>query len=531
METLKNETKAISPTREGQNGAGAQGRYDELKSERLMYEQRARECARLTIPMLFREEGANSASTLSTPWQGLGARGVKVLTAKMLLAILPANSPFWRYLLTEAAMRGLEDNAEARTEMEKDLSLIERTVQDYIESNSHRPKIAELIQQLIVAGNALLFLAPTGKARVYRMSDYVVHRDPVGTWLEILAHEKVSPLSLPEHVRAMLDQTESTQKTIDVFTWVKRTATNYQVHQEVAGKVVPGSDGTYPLDACPWIPLRFYAVDGESYGRSYVEEYLGDLVSLELLSQAVTEGSVSAARVVYGLKPGSTTKMQDLEKAENNQIIKGDLVNDVTTLRLDKFNDFRVAMESAQTIQTRLEQAFMMNSSVQRQAERVTAEEVRFMAQELEDVLGGIYSILAQEFQLPYLKAIFANLKRLGVLPDLPEHLAAPVIVTGLGALGRGQDLNKLQLFLQQLQPFGEQAFGVLNMDNLMMRVAMSLGIDTRGLIKTQEQIQAEQQAAAMAQMAQQVGPQMVQGAMQNPDAAAAMMAGMGGGA
>ena len=40
----------------------------------------------------------------------------------------------------------------------------------------------------------------------------------------------------------------------------------------------------------------------------------------------------------------------------------------------------------------------MLQSSVQRDAERVTTEEIRYLAGELEDTLSGIYSILSQDF-------------------------------------------------------------------------------------------------------------------------------------
>ena len=40
-------------------------------------------------------------------------------------------------------------------------------------------------------------------------------------------------------------------------------------------------------------------VDGEDYGRGRVEEFLGDLQSLESLTQAITEGSAAAAKVVF----------------------------------------------------------------------------------------------------------------------------------------------------------------------------------------------------------------------------------------
>lgn len=520
MKVLEN--KITDPTTSSAS-SGARGRYDELKAERNLYEERARECARLTIPMLFREEGANSSSALRTPWQGLGARGVKVLTAKMLLAVLPPNSPFWRYLLTDEAIAQLGADVESRAKLESGLNQIERAVQDFFEANAHRPKIAETLSQLIVAGNALLFMAPSGRIRLYKLTNYVVHRDPIGTWLEVIAHEKVSPRALPEGIRGTLDAQESTQKTVDVYTWVRLEEGKYKVHQEIGGKVVPGSEGFYPKDACPWIPLRFYAVDGESYGRSYVEEYLGDLVTLELLSQAIAEASLAAARTVYGVKPGGTVKKKELQEAKNNDVITGDVLNDVTTLQSNKAMDLRVAMEAAAGIESRLTQAFLMNSAVQRNAERVTAEEVRYLAQELEDVLGGIYSVLSQEFQLPLLQVVIATMERNGDLPKLPQGVAKPVIVTGLGALGRGQDLSKLGQFLQAMQPFGEQAFAVLNLDNYATRVATALGIDTRGLVKSPEQMDQERQQAEASQMAQQVAPGAMQAAMENPETAQAL--------
>ena len=44
-----------------------------------------------------------------------------------------------------------------------------------------------------------------------------------------------------------------------------------------------------------------------------------------------------------------------------------------------------------------------------------------------------------------------------------------------------------------------------------MNRRAAALGIDTAGLVKTEEQIQAEQQAAMQQQMLQQMTPQAAQ--------------------
>ena len=47
-----------------------------------------------------------------------------------------------------------------------------------------------------------------------------------------------------------------------------------------------------------------------------------------------------------------------------------------------------------------------------RSAERVTAEEVRYMAQELETALGGVYSILSQEFQYPFVNLLLGRMEQ-----------------------------------------------------------------------------------------------------------------------
>jgi len=113
----------------------------------------------------------------------------------------------------------------------------------------------------------------------------------------------------------------------------------------------------------------------------------------------------------------------------------------VSTLQVQKGGDFRVALETMQMINDRLGAAFLLNSSVQRAAERVTAEEVRFMAQELETALGGVYSILSQEFQLPLINLLLNSLQKQGKMPKMPKDSVKPTVVTGIEALGRGRHL------------------------------------------------------------------------------------------
>ena len=155
----------------------------------------------------------------------------------------------------------------------------------------------------------------------------------------------------------------------------------------------------------------------------------------------------------------------------------------------------------------------MLNSAVQRQAERVTDEAIRYVAGEREDTLGAIYSILTQELQLPLVKRLIVQLQSMGMLADMPEDIVQPAITTGVEALGRGHDYNKLTTFMQTIASVPEAA-AVIDWANFTRAVGSACYIDTTGIIKTPEQIQQEQQQALMSQMAAAATPNAMKGVM-----------------
>jgi hypothetical protein len=499
------------------NNQTCSGKYARLESARKTFLDRARECAELTIPSLLPKDGHSSASRLPTPWQGIGARGVNNLASKLLLALLPPNAPFFRLSIDDFTLEKLTQQEGMRAKVEEGLNRIERSVMNEIETNAIRVGGFEALKQLLVSGNVLIYLPKEGGVRIFRLDRFVVKRDPMGNVLEMLVKESVSRSTLPPEIRNPLFEMDEDSKAkgekagsdhdnVDMYTHVYRDGNKWQVYQEIKGQKIPGTEGSYPLDKSPWIPIRFTKIDGEDYGRGYVEEYLGDLKSLEGLSQAIVEGSAAAAKVLFMVNPNGVTDMAQLASADNGAFVEGTQA-DVSTLQLQKFNDFRVALETMNTINERLSFAFLLNSAVQRSGERVTAEEIRYMANELESALGGIYSILSQEFQLPLVKRIMFQMERAKKLPTLPEGTVEPVIVTGMEALGRGNDLNRLDQFIAVVQQIPDAA-GMINWNDYLTRRGTALGIDMKGLVKSDEQVQAEQQQAQqMAMMQQAMNP------------------------
>jgi hypothetical protein len=490
----------------------AEARYRQLEQTRQSYLDRARDCSELTIPSLIPPDSHNETADLYQPFQGIGARGVNNLASKLSLALMPPNSPFFRFMVEPYTLKQSFPDESARTEIEKQLGDYERAVMSEIETSGDRVAVHEALKHLIVGGNVLLHVG-ADKTRVIHLDSYVVSRAPNGEVLEIVVVEHVSPNVLDKVTASKIEgKLQGDEKTVEVFTHIERKNDIYTVYQETKGAVIAGSRGKYKLNAVPFLPLRFSRIDGEDYGRGFVEELFGDLRSLEGLSQAIVEGAAAAAKVIFMVNPNGTTRMKTIAQAENTAIIEGNR-NDVSVLQMEKFNDFRVAYQAMQGIEERLSQQFMLQSSVQRNGERVTAEEIRYLAGELEDTLSGIYSILSQEFQLPYINRKIDVLTKAKKLPKLPESVVKPTIVTGMEALGRGHDLRKLDLFVQGMaQALGPEVLQqYVNLQDYIKRRATALGIDTEGLIKTQEQIAQEMQQAQMQQMMMQAGPAALQ--------------------
>lgn len=517
----------------------AASRYSSLESRRDPFLKRGRECAALTIPYILPPSGYGPHSDLPTPYQGVGARGVRTLSSKLLLALFPSNTPFFKYVVDDLQLRRMVEEGRLeqgkRGEVEKALSARERAILNEMDAAQFRPAAYTALQHLLTTGNYTLYIPPKeGRVRGFRLDQYVVRRSPSGELLELIIKEQVTPGSLPETVRAAVstvsepakpDPGKTTKVEIqkapstantelwDLYTLVTRNfvLNRWDIRQEVNGIIVPDSTGHYPIDRLPFLVLRLTTQPGEDYGRAYVEEYLGDLDSLEGLTQSIVEGSAAIARIVYMVNPNGTTSLRTVTKARNGDVISGNHA-DVGTLQSGKQQDMSVARAQATDIAQALAYAFLLNTAVQRNGDRVTAEEIRYIASELDTALGGVYTLLGAEFQLPCVPLFSARMERARGAPELPKSITKPTIVTGLEALGRGTDQQNLKLFLSDIfQVIGpEQAAKVINLRELMKRSAASYGIDTDGLIVDEEQEQGMQQQEMMQQLMQLLGPNAI---------------------
>ncbi|WP_165672917.1 portal protein [Metapseudomonas otitidis] len=492
----------MAEARKGFGANGAKATYDRLVADRAPYETRAENCAKYTIPALFPKASDNASTDYTTPWQAVGARGLNNLASKLMLALFPL-APWMRLTISEFQAKQLLGDPQGLAKVDEGLSMVERILMAFMESNSYRPTFFELLKQLVVAGNGLLYIQEPeteklNPPKLYKLSQYVCQRDPYGNVLQVVTLDKVAFAALPEDIRTRLDGEHEPDEEMEVYThvYLDDESGDYLSYQEIEGEEVEGSEGQYPATACPWIPVRYVKMDGEHYGRSHCEEYLGDLRSLENLTESIVKFAMISSKVVGLVNPNGITQVRRLVKAQTGDFVPG-RKQDIEFLQLEKAADFSVAKNVADAIEARLSFAFMLNSAVQRTGERVTAEEIRYVAGELEDTLGGVYSILSQELQLPIVRVLLVQLQATSMIPDLPREAIEPTVSTGMEALGRGQDLDKINRFIAAIGPLGQMQDPDLNTGNLKIRIANALGLDTAGLLKT-EQDRAMEQAQQM---------------------------------
>ena len=445
----------------------------------------------------------------------MGARGVNNVASKLLMALFPPNAPFLKMEVDDMTATEMTAQPGLADEVNRAFGQFVRRVMTDVEARALRADLYEYFRLEVVTGNVTLYVPEEGRSRVYRLDRYVAKRDPAGNLLEWIGLDKVARATLPEDIANAIPAGQKSvegatvaDELVDLYTYVYLTEDgSYAVHQEVEEVLVNGSEGTFPKDRLPYIVGRYAKVDGEDYGRSLVEEYLGDLSHMESLSKSIREFVAIASRVIPIIRPNSTISPKRFVEAANGEPLSGD-PEDIHFLQIERYNDFRVAKEMLGELAQGLAFAFLLNTAIQRPGERVTAEEIRYMARELEDTLGGAYSLQSMDLQLPLANILIGHLEARRSLPELPKGLVQPRVVTGMDALGRGNDLSNLMQFIQII---GETpAAQTVKWEGLAMRVANGLNVETEGLLMSPEEIAAQQQQAMMQQMADRLGPNIV---------------------
>jgi hypothetical protein len=491
----------------------AKERYEALRVHREQFLQRSRHNAMLTIPSLMPLDGHDGKSHLIEPYQSLGALGVVSMSSRITMALIPAGRPHLRLGIPPHQL--LQMQGEVPPELNRQLAKSEQLVAAAVERANWRQSTLEIMQQLMVAGSLVVEFLDDQTLRLHRLDNFVWRRDVRGKVLECVIRELWDKDALPADVpRPPTDGNTmgygaSTDDDVPVYIHIKwdNAESKYAIQRYTEKNDRIGESESFSARELPWLFLRWSSTPGEDYGRSKVEEVVGDLRSYDSLSKQALEQAAMGATNFVMVRPGATANglRNRLSRMTNGDIVVGD-PDSVDVKQFANGPGFQITEASLQKLEERLSRAFLLLSTQQRNAERVTATEIERDIQELESTLGGTFSSLSLEFLEKLTDLLMVDMKAKGEFPPVGDDELQTTILTGLEALSRERDVGRGVQAAQIASQFGEMGIQQLKLDVILDKIMTGLGFPDA--IKSQEQIQQEQQAAQAAQLAQQaVGP------------------------
>ncbi|QGF20967.1 head-tail connector [Pectobacterium phage MA13] len=475
----------------------AAGRWAALDAKRTGLITRCERYAELTLPHVCPKDGYDEGSQeASGDYQSVGAQATNNLVNKMMLAMFAPSRPFMRFELNPI-QKGiiLDALGVSEAEFREESSVAEKDAIKLLDSLAIRPKLFDLFQHLIITGNCVRYM--DGDAtRILGIKDYVVRRNNKGEMVELLIREKTAVEDLPEEVQQFAGKRNPDDDVWYYRWWRKRGKLYHETqyiedtliaHKKYVGRYLPKD---MPVQAHTWnLP------DKRNYGVGHVEHSIGDLEAMSMLSEAELNGAILASEFRWLINPGGQTNVSDFKVTANGDALPG-VSGD---MELVSAGPVAAAVQMVGSINEkyvrRIGAAFLLTAGVQRDAERVTAEEIRLLANELETGLGGIYSRLAVDLQLP-LAYWLMNKTGGGIFKDTDFE---PVIVTGLDALSRNGDLENTQLFIQdviQITSMPPEVLAYLKVDAIFSDLAAGRGLRGSQYVRSEAEVQQQQQKA-----------------------------------
>ena len=476
--------------------------------------QRSRYCAGLTIPSLLPPEGYTEEDQVGQTFSSVSARGVTSMASRILSAMLPLNNaPFFAF---QTRM-----GDEVAVEVENYLESLAYQVHRKLSSKNLRESIFQVLQHLIVIGDCLIIIEDDYSFRTIRLDQYICKRDVNGDVIEIIYLEFVP--SYDEKSKTTYQHFQTGQ--LDRFgydTIYNRLTIEedgiWHLQKELDEEII--EEGEYTVS--PFVVLRWSEITGENYGRSHVEDMIGDIQTLEAYTESLIEGMAAGSSFFLCVDPAGITEIDDLNGYPNGSWVPARQQDLFVMSPSQTMNpQIQAAATAVETLRKEVGNGFLLNSAAIPEGERVTATAVRMIGQELEQVLGGAFSAISRNLLVPIVeRTVYLMLDEGLVDPGLEkqfteEGLLTVEIITGLQALSRDSDLQKLMQMGEMVRNLPEQAMAMFRWEEYGKALITSLGFDHTNWVKSEEDVKQEEQERQQAEQQMQMQQGMMQGAQE----------------
>ena len=474
-------------------------RYKVLDSLRLNKLERARYCSSLTIPSILPPDGWTEQMQLPQPYSSVAARGVTAMASRMLSALLPLNDmPFFKFELSS----GVDPDIDINRYLEE----LSYQVYNKLSGGNLRESIYQALQHLIIVGDVMIMMEDDMNFRIIRLDRFVCRRDVYGDVEEIIFIEYESISGAMHDDGALMTSSldmENKKGYRTIYNRIYKKDNMWKVEkQDEDGASLGGGEYVIP----PFVMLKWSGIPGENYGRSHCEDVIGDIKALEGFTEGLISG-ISAASIFWvGVDPTGITEIDDMAGTHSGGFVAS-RPNEVHTISPATTMNPQIQATQAgvEILRNEIGKAFLLDSASIPRGERVTATAVRMIGQELEHVLGGAFSAIARDLMVPIVKRTVFLMTSNGEIDErlskmfTKEGLLDIEIVTGLQALSRDSDLQKLMQMGEMVRNLPQEAAAMFRWDEYGKALITSLGFTANKWIKSEEDVKQEQLELAQA--------------------------------
>lgn len=469
-----------------------------LDGKRQAFLTRMERCAAMTIPTLLLPTGHNHESDdVTHDYQSIGAQATNHIVNKLMLSLFAPSRPFAKLQTGPKTKKQLAASKISQIDLDEILASGEREAVKQLDSLAQRPKLYLLLRHLVITGNGLLVLGKD-KMRVMGLRTWCVKRNVNGDVQDLVIKERILFDELEGAITSLPNLQRYTGETeVDHYKWIKRVAGGrYTMTQWInETRLPPQFNGRWTEEALPYRVITWNLSDEANYGTGLVEDYRGDLEALSALSESVVDGAILGTEFRWGVNPTGMTSVDDLKDSVNGDTLPASK-DDITIINAGTGDGVKTADAIATKYEQRVARGFLLASAVIRDAERVTTEEVRLTANELETAYGGVYSTLASSLQLPVARWLFSSIDL-----NLGGSDIKVTILTGLDALSRSGDLDNFRMALgdlAQMAALPPAMVARMKWTPITAFIGQGRGVDLKPFfMNDQEAADAEAQAAA----------------------------------
>lgn len=435
---------------------------------------------------------------LERDYQSKGAVLVNSLASKMVQSLIPDHTPFFNIVPTDE-VAGLVRTALSLDDSQFNSQMIQYATKasELAITGSSYSSYTILAQLLIITGNALLYRDPVTKdTSVYSVRQFSVNRDGAGNVRRVVLHERIQAQDIPDELRNTHFSHKKPYDCEDLYTSIefkKGEREYWEITQEIGTHPV-GEPSTYPKNLCPYIVCTTRLNTGEHYGRGIVEDYAPEFARLSELSTALQDYEIESMRLLNLVPSRAGIDITELNTAQTGDYIQAE-VDAIVAHEGGTSQKIQVIQAEIQSIFQELSRAFMYSGNF-RNAERVTAEEIRATIQETNIGHLAVFSHVSETFLKP--------------LAFLLLHEIEPVLTTVLGAGGGSVSLQvgakvvnksvitdrllQASLVVQQVLPVLTQVTDRFNPDAVIEGIFQGFNLDITQYVYTPEQLQQIQQ-------------------------------------